>query len=104
MKRNLGYLVVLLFITTSCVDKFEKDLESLSGSWQLSKLTYLDPSGELKVISDSETILVFTNALDPKNFSTMVMVAAKNLCSYVSLEKFLMNNEAYCKRIFQKAR
>jgi len=39
---------------------------------------------------------------EAEDFSTMVMVAAKNLCSYVSLEKFLMNTEAYCKRIFQK--
>jgi hypothetical protein len=35
-----------------------------------------------------------------EDFSTMVMVAAKNLCSYVSLEKFLINSEAYGKRIF----
>ncbi|MFD2033375.1 IS4 family transposase [Belliella marina] len=35
-------------------------------------------------------------------FSTMVMVAAKNLSSYVSLEKFLLNPEAYFKSIFQK--
>ena len=39
---------------------------------------------------------------EAEDFSTMVMVAAKNLCSYVSLEKFLVNNEAYCKSIFQK--
>lgn len=37
-----------------------------------------------------------------EDFSTMVMIAAKNLCSYVSLEKFLTNSEEYCKRIFQK--
>lgn len=39
---------------------------------------------------------------EAEDFSTMVMVAAKNLCSYVSLEKFLVNAEAYCKSIFQK--
>jgi len=39
---------------------------------------------------------------EAEDFSTMVMVAAKNLCSYVSLEKFLVYNEAYCKSIFQK--
>lgn len=38
---------------------------------------------------------------EAEDFSTMVMVAAKNLCSYVSLEKFLLNSEAYGKRIFQ---
>jgi len=39
---------------------------------------------------------------EAEDFSTMVMVAAKNLCPYVSLEKFLVYNEAYCKSIFQK--
>jgi hypothetical protein len=39
---------------------------------------------------------------EAEDFSTMVMVAAKNLCSYVSLEKFLLYNEAYFKSIFQK--
>jgi len=40
---------------------------------------------------------------EAEDFSTMVMVAAKNLCSYVSLEKFLLYTEAYFKSIFQKA-
>jgi len=31
---------------------------------------------------------------EAEDFSTMVMVAAINLCSYVSLERFLMNTEA----------
>lgn len=39
---------------------------------------------------------------EAEDFSTMVMVAAKNLCSYVSLEKFLTHSEAYFKSIFQK--
>ncbi len=39
---------------------------------------------------------------EAEDFSTMVMVAAKNLCSYVSLEKFLIHTEAYFKSIFQK--
>lgn len=39
---------------------------------------------------------------EAEDFSTMVMVAAKNLCSYVSLEKFLLHTEAYFKSIFQK--
>mgnify|MGYP001239168759 CR=1 FL=1 len=39
---------------------------------------------------------------EAEDFSTMVMVAAKNLCSYVSLEKFLINTPAYCKSIFQQ--
>lgn len=38
---------------------------------------------------------------EAEDFSTLVMVAAKNLCSYMSLEKFLLNSEAYGKRIFQ---
>ncbi|WP_332913675.1 transposase, partial [Algoriphagus boritolerans] len=37
---------------------------------------------------------------EAEDFSTMVMVAAKNLCSYVSLEKFLLHTEAYFKSIF----
>ena len=39
---------------------------------------------------------------EAEDFSTMVMVAAKNLCSYVSIEKFLVYSEAYFKSIFQK--
>lgn len=39
---------------------------------------------------------------EAEDFSTMVMVAAKNLCSYVSLEKFLIHTQAYYKSIFQK--
>lgn len=39
---------------------------------------------------------------EAEDFSTMVMVAAKNLSSYVSLEKFLLFPEAYFKSIFQK--
>jgi len=39
---------------------------------------------------------------EAEDFSTMVMVAAKNLCSYVSLEKFLLHSEVYFKSIFQK--
>ncbi|MCC5938254.1 MAG: IS4 family transposase [Lunatimonas sp.] len=39
---------------------------------------------------------------EAEDFSTMVMVAAKNLSSYVSLEKFLLYSEAYFKTIFQK--
>lgn len=37
---------------------------------------------------------------EAEDFSTMVMVAAKNLCSYINLEKFLMNTEDYCKKYF----
>ncbi|OYX13057.1 MAG: transposase [Algoriphagus sp. 32-45-6] len=39
---------------------------------------------------------------EAEDFSTMVLVAAKNLCSYVNLEKFLTHSEAYFKSIFQK--
>jgi hypothetical protein len=39
---------------------------------------------------------------EAEDFSTMVMVAAKNLCSFVSLEKFLVNSEAYFKGLFKK--
>jgi hypothetical protein len=34
---------------------------------------------------------------EAEDFSTMVQVAAKNLCSYVNLIKFLEQTEAYCK-------
>ena len=38
---------------------------------------------------------------EAEDFSTMVMVAAKNLCAYVSRERFLINTEDYCRGIFQ---
>lgn len=34
---------------------------------------------------------------EAEDFSTMVQIAAKNLCSYVNLTKFLLQTEAYCK-------
>ncbi|WP_188444228.1 transposase [Belliella aquatica] len=37
---------------------------------------------------------------EAEDFSTMVMVASKNLCSSVSLEKFQLYTEAYFKSIF----
>ncbi|GGF24482.1 hypothetical protein GCM10011339_10750 [Echinicola rosea] len=40
--------------------------------------------------------------IEAEDFSTMVMVAAKNLSSYINLEKFLFYSEAYFKSIFQK--
>jgi hypothetical protein len=39
---------------------------------------------------------------EAEDFSKMVMVAAKNLCSFVSLEKFLINSKEYFKGIFKK--
>lgn len=39
---------------------------------------------------------------EAEDFSTMVMVAAKNLCSYINLEKFLKDTDGYCKKYFRK--
>ncbi len=39
---------------------------------------------------------------EAEDFSTMVMIAAKNLCSYISLERFLLHSDTYFKSIFQK--
>jgi hypothetical protein len=39
---------------------------------------------------------------EAEEFSTMVVVAAKNLCSYISLERFLLHSDAYFKSIFRK--
>lgn len=38
---------------------------------------------------------------EAEDFSTMVMVAAKNLCSYVNIQAFLINTEAYCREWFR---
>lgn len=38
---------------------------------------------------------------EAEDFSTMVSVAAKNLCSYVNLQTFLMNTTAYCRNWFR---
>jgi len=37
-----------------------------------------------------------------EDFSTMVQVAAKNLCSYIDLKLFLIQTEEYCKGWFKK--
>jgi hypothetical protein len=39
---------------------------------------------------------------EAEDFSTKIMVAAKNLSSYVSLEKFQLYPEAYFESIFLK--
>jgi IS4 transposase len=39
---------------------------------------------------------------EAEDFSTMVMVAAKNLCSYVSLQMFLTNPTQYCKEWYKQ--
>lgn len=39
---------------------------------------------------------------EAEDFSTMVMVAAKNLCSYINLEKFLKDTDGYCKKYFRQ--
>jgi hypothetical protein len=38
---------------------------------------------------------------EAEDFSTMVMVAAKNLCSYVNLQTFLTNTAEYCRDWFE---
>ena len=38
---------------------------------------------------------------EAEDFSTMVMVAAKNLCSYVNLQTFLTNTAEYCRDWFK---
>lgn len=38
---------------------------------------------------------------EAEDFSTMVMVAAKNLCSYVNLQAFLINTAEYCRDWFR---
>jgi hypothetical protein len=38
---------------------------------------------------------------EAEDFSTMVLVAAKNLCSYVNLQAFLMNTTGYCRSWFR---
>jgi hypothetical protein len=38
---------------------------------------------------------------EAEDFSTMVMVAAKNLCSYVNLQAFLVNTAEYCRDWFR---
>jgi hypothetical protein len=88
--------------------------------WVIEVFKQIKQSFELKYfLSDSENgikiqiwVALILNLLftvlhkrirEAEDFSTMVMVAAKNLCSYVSLEKFLLYTEAYFKSIFQKA-
>jgi hypothetical protein len=39
---------------------------------------------------------------EAEDFSTMVMVAAKNLCSYINREKFLKDTDGYCKKYFRQ--
>ena len=38
---------------------------------------------------------------EAEDFSTMVMIAAKNLCSYFSLERFLLHSDTYFKKTFK---
>jgi hypothetical protein len=45
--------------------------------------------------------LIHRRIKEAEDFTTMVMVAAKNLCSYVNLQAFLINTEAYCRDWFK---
>lgn len=38
---------------------------------------------------------------ETEDFSTMVMVAAKNLCSNVHFMKFIMDSKSFCRRYFE---
>lgn len=46
--------------------------------------------------------LLHRRTKEAEDFSTMVMVAAKNLCSYVNLQAFLTNTAAYCRNWFSQ--
>jgi hypothetical protein len=45
--------------------------------------------------------LIHRKIKEAEDFSTMVMIAAKNLCSYVNLNAFLVNTDAYCRDWFR---
>ena len=45
--------------------------------------------------------LLYKRIKEAEDFSTMVMIAAKNLCSYVNLQAFLTNTAAYCRIWFR---
>lgn len=68
MKRLTLFIILISIFTFSCEkDKYERNLESVAGTWQLSNLVYQNSSGEFKEISNSETKLIFTNKRDPAN-------------------------------------
>ncbi|MCH6200812.1 DUF4372 domain-containing protein [Aquiflexum sp. LQ15W] len=67
----------------------------MSGHPTIAKLLSLIPKEIFNEVVEQENSDRYYKKLKSADHSTMVMVAAKNLCSYVSLEKFPVNSGAY---------
>lgn len=62
--KNLKYLVVFSsLIIVSCDSDMLDRMDDMAGTWQLTEMTYTDPQGTTKTVSDSETTLTFTKEI-----------------------------------------
>ena len=63
IKIDYKYLIVIFFITlnSSCKDENERVNEEIKGVWKLESMQYEDSTGTVKIISDQDITLTFTN-------------------------------------------
>jgi hypothetical protein len=63
MKMNYRNLIGIFFIIlfSSCIDDIERANEDIQGVWKLESMQYEDSTGNVKVITDSDIKLIFTN-------------------------------------------
>ena len=66
--KNLFVVIFMVALLFSCQYDYEKANEEIKGIWKLESVQYEDTTGAVKVVSDMDIILIFTN--DQSNIST----------------------------------
>jgi hypothetical protein len=61
MKNLYFFLIIFVLITYSCKDEDERINEDIKGVWKLESMQYEDSIGTVKIITDSEITITFTN-------------------------------------------
>jgi hypothetical protein len=59
--KNLYFSLIIIVLFSSCKDEDERANEDIKGVWKLESMQYEDSTGTVKVITDPEITLTFTN-------------------------------------------
>lgn len=76
--KNLCAIIIILCSMCSCKDETERLYETMDGTWKLSRMEYLDSTGIVKIIEDSETMLIFSFNNDLMITSTGQQIIGKD--------------------------
>lgn len=68
VRMKVIYLIIILAFAYSCKGDLEKANEDIKGTWKLESVQYEDATGAVKVVSDKDITLIFTN--DQSSIST----------------------------------